>query len=47
MNPSVVGKMDDKPMSAYQWFVIALCFLINIEAARDKCQLHGAINAKA
>ncbi|MDH1334784.1 MFS transporter [Comamonas thiooxydans] len=30
MNSSVVGKMDDKPMSAYQWFVIALCFLINM-----------------
>lgn len=30
MNSSVVGKMDDEPMSAYQWFVIALCFLINM-----------------
>ena len=30
MNSSVVEKMNDRPMSLFQWFVISLCFLINM-----------------
>ncbi|RGE45224.1 MFS transporter [Comamonas testosteroni] len=30
MNSSVVEKMKDRPMSLFQWFVISLCFLINM-----------------
>ena len=30
MNSSVVEKINDKPMSLFQWFVVGLCFLINM-----------------